>query len=176
MNKEILKSKMTFRILPFLTAPLLVLTSCAYMPIAQPQMVAEPDTADLMLADAADRATRALETLSAMERTQLPAASQAAIVPNAPQELRRAVTFDWVGPVEPLVEELTRKSGYRYNVIGKEPATPIIVTMSAINKPLINVFRDVGIQLGARADIKVDASTRMVELQYNDFANNRNDQ
>lgn len=153
----------------------LALTSCAYVPHAQKQMVAEPDTVDLMLADAADRATRALETLSAMEQTQIPTPN-AAIVPQAPQELKRAVTFGWAGPVEPLVEELSRKAGYRYGVIGAQPVTPIIVNITATNQPLINVFRDVGIQMGARANLKVDAASRMVEIQYTDFANNRNDQ
>ena len=153
----------------------LTLMSCAYSPYAQPQMVAEPDTVDLMLADAADRATRALETLSAMEQTQIPTQTTA-IVPNAPQELQRAVTFSWTGPVEPLIEELSRKAGYRYGIIGSKPVTPIIITMAATNKPLINVFRDVGIQMGARADLKVDASSRMIEIQYTDFSNNRNDQ
>ena len=153
----------------------LTLTSCAYVPYAQPQMVAEPDTVDLMLADAADRATRALETLSAMEQTQIPS-NTTAIVPNAPQELQRAVTFSWTGPVEPLVEELSRKVGYRYGIIGSQPNTPILITITATNKPLINVFRDIGIQMGARADLKVDAASRMVEVQYTDFANNRNDQ
>lgn len=133
-------------------------------------MVAEPDAVDLMLADAADRATRALETLSAMEQTKMPIKA-IATVPNAPQELQRAVTFDWTGPVEPLVEELARKTGYQYGVIGSQPPLPITVSMRAMNKPLINVFRDIGMQIGARADIKVDAQSRVIELQYSDFSN-----
>ncbi len=154
-----------------LTISILVLSACAYMPkTAQKQLVAEPDSVDLMLADAADRATRALETLAAMEQTQMPI-KPVAIVPNVPQELQRAVTFDWTGPVEPLVEELTRKAGYQYGIIGNKPSTPITITMKATNKPLINVFRDIGIQMGARADLKVDGRARMVEIQYADFAN-----
>jgi len=153
-----------------LSLSLLVLSSCAYSPIAQPQMVAEPDAVDLMLADAADRATRALETLSAMEQTKMPLKS-VAIVPDAPQELQRAVTFDWTGPVEPLVEELARKAGYQYGVIGSQPPLPITITLRATNKPLINVFRDIGVQMGARADLKVDAQSRLIELQYSDFSN-----
>lgn len=151
---------------------LISVSACAYVPRhnAQPQLVAEPDSVDLMLAEAADRATRALETLSAMEQTQMPIKA-IATVPNAPQELQRAVTFDWTGPVEPLVEELTRKAGYQYGIIGNRPALPITVTMRATNKPLINVFRDIGIQMGARADLKVDGQSRMIEIQYADFAN-----
>lgn len=153
----------------------LLVTSCAYVPNAQRQLVAEPDTVDLMLADAADRATRALETLSAMETSQNPKAALA-IVPNAPRELQRAVTVDWTGPVEPLVQDLSRKAGYRFGIIGARPSTPVVVSIAAINKPLINIMRDVGLQMGARADLKVNAQTRMIEIQYNDFSNNRNDQ
>ena len=148
----------------------LALSACHYIPKSQPQIVAEPDKVDLMLADAADRATRALETLSAMEQQQMPM-KPVAIVPNAPQELQRAVTFNWTGPVEPLVEELTRKVGYRYGVIGNQPTTPILINIKATNKPLINVFRDIGIQMGARGNLAVDAEGRVIEIQYADFAN-----
>lgn len=154
-----------------LSLSILALSACAYYPKqGTPQLVAEPDTVDLMLADAADRATRALETLAAMEQTQMPI-KPVAVVPDAPQELQRAVTFDWTGPVEPLVEELARKAGYQYGVIGNKPVTPITVSMNVTNKPLINVLRDIGIQMGARADLKVNGPARMIEIQYADFAN-----
>jgi defect-in-organelle-trafficking protein DotD len=149
----------------------LIVSGCAYVPrTPDRQLVAEPEPVDLMLADAADRATRALETLAAMETTQMPIKPIAA-VPNAPQELQRAVTFDWVGPVEPLVEELTRKAGYNYGVLGSTPAVPIVISIRAVNKPLINVFRDIGMQMGARGDLKVDANARMIEIQYAEFGN-----
>ena len=146
-------------------------SACSYMP-KQPdrQLVAEPDSVDLMLADAADRATRALETLAAMETTQMPI-KPVAMVPNAPQELQRAVTLEWTGPVEPLVEELTRKVGYNYGVIGSQPNLPIIVSLKVVNTPLINVFRDIGMQMGARGDLKVDANMRVIEIQYAEFGN-----
>jgi len=145
--------------------------ACAYIP-PQPQiqMVAEPDSVDLMLADAADRATRALETLAAMEQTQMPI-KPVTTIPNAPLELQRAVTFDWTGPVEPLVKDLARKAGYNYGVIGNQPSVPVTVTMRVMNRPLIEVMRDIGIQMGARADLNVNARSRIVEIQYADFAN-----
>jgi defect in organelle trafficking protein DotD len=143
-----------------------LLASCAYTPkFGETQLVAEPNPVDLMLADAADRSTRALETLAAMEQTKMPIKAIAS-VPNAPQELQRAVTFNWTGPVEPLVEELTRKAGYNYGVIGAQPPSPIIITMRAENKPLINVLRDIGMQMGARADLNVDAQMQAIEIQY----------
>lgn len=149
----------------------LTLSACTYMPKQrQTQLVAEPNSVDLMLADAADRATRALETLAAMEQTQMPI-KPVASVPNAPQELQRAVTFDWTGPIEPLVQELARKAGYSYGIVGAKPPTPITVTMNVMNKPLINVLRDLGMQMGARGDLNVNAQARAIEVQYASFSN-----
>jgi len=149
----------------------MALSACSYMPkTPDRQLVAEPNSVDLMLADAADRATRALETLAAMETTQMPIKPIAA-VPNAPQELQRAVTFDWTGPVEPLVEELTRKAGYNYGLLGSRPPIPVTISIRAVNQPLINVFRDIGMQMGARGDLKVDANMRTIEIQYAEFGN-----
>ena len=143
-----------------------LLSACAYTPRKQQvQLVAEPNSVDLMLADAADRATLALETLAAMEQTQMPI-KPIASVPQAPQELQRAVTFDWTGPVEPLVQELARKAGYNYGVIGAKPPLPITINLRATNKPLINVLRDIGMQMGARGDLNINAQSRMFEIQY----------
>jgi len=148
-----------------------LLCACSYHPkTPDRQLVAEPDSVDLMLADAADRATRALETLAAMEATQIPI-KPVAMVPNAPIELQRSVTFDWTGPVEPLVEELTRKAGYNYGVLGSRPPVPLNVNIRAVNQPLINVFRDIGMQMGARGDLKLDANVRTIEIQYAEFGN-----
>ncbi len=149
----------------------ILLSACAYNPAQrQTQLVAEHSSVDLMLADAADRATRALETLSAMEQSKMPI-KPIASVPNAPQELQRAVTFNWTGPVEPLVEELSRKAGYSYGVIGAKPATPITVSLNVMNKPLINVLRDIGMQMGARGDLNVNSQSRAIEVQYSSFSN-----
>ncbi len=135
---------------------------------AKPQIVAEPDPTSLMIADAADRATRALESLAAVEQTRTPSAAQsaAAMVPNAPPELQRAVTLNWAGPAEDLVRDLAAHATYSFNMIGDRPPTPVIVNVDAFNKPLIEVFRDVGLQLGTRADLRVDANRRVIEIIY----------
>ena len=143
-----------------------LLAGCAYTPKqGRPQVVAEPNSVDVMIADAADRATRALETLADIENTRTPVKS-IATVPNAPTELRRAVTFEWAGPVEPLVQELAKKAGYNYNTVGAKPPVPLIVNVRATNKPLIDVLRDIGLQMGARADLKIDGQVRVMEIHY----------
>ena len=143
-----------------------LMAGCAYQEqFARPQVVAEPNSVDVMIADAADRATRALETLADIENTKSPVKS-VAVVPNAPQELQRAVTFEWTGPVEPLVNELSKKAGYNYSTVGDAPSLPIIVNLRATNQPLIDVLRSIGLQMGARGDLKVNGQARVMEIHY----------
>lgn len=134
---------------------------------AKPQLVAEPDQTSLMIADAADRATRALESLAAVEQYRTPsAAAAAAVIPNAPAELQRAVTFNWSGPVEQVARDLAARAGYVFRTVGDQPPTPILVNLNVYNQPMIEVLRDIGLQMGTRADLKLDANRRAVEIIY----------
>lgn len=153
----------------------IMLSACgtfgAHRDSQKPQLVAEPEGPTLMLADAADRATRALEALAAVEQTRTPAAATAALVPNAPPELQKAVTFTWAGPVEPVARDLAGRAGYTFRTVGSAPTTPIIVNINAYNQPMIAVLRDIGLQMGTRADLRLDANTRSVEIVYRDTVN-----
>lgn len=172
-GKLVGRQKFKFNHVVVLCAALLLvfLNACEYTPSAEkPQLVASPDTVSLQLADAADRASRALETLAAVEKSRNPGEGVLG-VPNAPQELRRSVTVSWVGPVEPIAQDIASRAGYDFNVLGDEPPTPIVVNLSASNKQVIDVLRDLGLQMGMRADIKVDAARRMVELHYAPLVN-----
>ena len=130
-----------------------------------PQIVAAPDTVSAMLANAADRASTALETLAAIETTRTPA-TNVGPVGQAPAELRRAVTVNWIGPVEPISKSLAERAGYQFLTIGTPPPVPVVVSVDVENRPVIDVLRDIGLQLGVRGDVKVDGSRRMVEIHY----------
>lgn len=129
------------------------------------QLVAEPDPVALRLAAAVDRASVALETLASVEQARTPQAGLQA-VPYAPQELRRTVSVEWVGPIEPITRRLADKAGYRMRVNGDVPPAPLIVTVQAKQKSVIDVLRDVGLQAGQRATVSVDPEHRIVELNY----------
>ena len=129
------------------------------------QMVAEPDQVSLRLASAADRATAALATLASVEQARTPAVAIQS-VPSAPQELRRSVSVEWVGPIEPLTQKLAQRAGYRFQVNGSAPAAPVVVHVAAKQKSVVEVLRDVGLQAGTRADIAVDVDQKVVELNY----------
>ena len=130
-----------------------------------PQIVASPDTASIMLAESADRASTALEALAAVEKARTPA-TQMSPITNAPTELRRCITVNWVGPIEPIAKTLADRAGYGFLVLGKEPSIPVVVSIDAENERVVDVLRDIGLQLGMRGDVKVDAQAKMVEIYY----------
>ena len=130
-----------------------------------PQIVASPDTVSAMLAESADRASLALETLASVEKARTPAVDMSPIA-EVPVELRRSTSVNWVGPIEPIAKTLADRAGYGFLVLGNEPAIPVVVSVDAENTRVVDVLRDVGLQLGTRGDVKVDAQSRMVEIYY----------
>lgn len=139
--------------------------SAQYRTVRDPQVVASPDKVSLMLAEAADKASNALQTLAAIEQSRSPAVAVQPIH-NAPPELQRAMTITWYGPAEQLVKKLADRASYTFLALGDKPPVPLTVNIDAENKPIIDILRDVGLQFGVRADVKVDSTRRMVEIHY----------
>ena len=50
--------------------------------------------------------------------------------------------------------------------MGDRPPVPLTVNIDAENQPIIDILRDVGLQFGQRADVKVDGVRQMVEVHY----------
>ena len=130
-----------------------------------PQIVAAPDSVSAMLANAADKASNALQTLAAVEAARTPAPDLSP-VGDAPPELRRAMSVNWVGPVEPITKMLASRAGYEFLTVGNAPPTPLVISIDVQNRPVIEILRDVGLQMGVRADIRVDSSRKLIEIDY----------
>ncbi|MCB9988534.1 MAG: DotD/TraH family lipoprotein [Rhodospirillales bacterium] len=149
-----------------LVSAVVFVTACTpWKKVEPPQLVASPDKVSMMLAEAADRTSVALETLAAVEQARSPGIS-APPAEDVPVELRRAITVNWVGPVEPISKTLSDRAGYTFQVLGNPPPVAVIVSVDVENKPIIDVLRSIGLQLGMRADVRVDASRKTVELHY----------
>ena len=140
-------------------------TTYSQAPVKDPQLVATPDSVSVRLAQAADRASRSLEALAAVEQHREPSV-QIASVPNAPQELKRAITVEWYGPAEQIINDVAARASYTFQIFGDTPPTPIIVSLTARNRQVIDVLRDLGLQMGTKADLRVDANRRTIELYY----------
>lgn len=131
----------------------------------KPQLVVEPENVTMRLAQAADRASNALDTLAAIEQVRTPT-DLPPLAASAPPELRRSVTVNWIGPAEPIAKQLADRASYVLKVTGNVPETPVIVSLNVRNQPVIETMRDLGLQLGGRAELKVDANLKAVELHY----------
>ncbi len=124
---------------------------------------------DLQLAEAAERAADANETLAQVERTrtapQEPAISHEAIS-QLPSELQRPTTVNWTGTAADLTGEIARNIGYSYAVTGPEPSVPIMVSISATDEPAVKVLEDIGYQVAQFGEIHVDPDMKRLEFRY----------
>lgn len=75
-------------------------------------------------------------------------------------------TFDWSGPIEPLLVKVAKMTQYDVKVLGPTPPIPIVVTMMAENRRIADVVKDAGLQAGNRANIVVYPASRIIELRY----------
>lgn len=125
----------------------------------------EPDLVGTRIAQSAEKASKALETISGIEQQRFPVAPPddfSAMPPNMTQP----ITVRWTGPVEQIVQTLAQRAGLRYNTRGKPPSVPITVAIDVYQQPLVEVLRSIGLQAGRRADVNLDGQTGVIEIRY----------
>ena len=154
------------RIVCFLAA---LAAGCAPLGPDRDKAAATPDAmpgrAETLLIEAAQRAEAALTVLARIrseERSRTPAP----VPRDVPPELLRTATLDWIGPVETLAGTLAERAGYGFAVAGPRPVRPAIVAVAARDRPLLDLLRDAGMQLGAAGTLTVDAGRRAVRLDW----------
>jgi defect-in-organelle-trafficking protein DotD len=146
----------------------LLLAGCAnnQPPNVKP-VATEPDIVSVKLAQAADKASKALDTISNIEQQKNPATPP---IPddyaNAPPNMMQPVSLRWSGPIEQVASTLAERAGLRFRVKGREPAVPLVVNVDAYQQPILHVLRDIGLQAGTRADLAVDQNEGVVEVRY----------
>lgn len=118
------------------------------------------------LTEAAVSATDSLTEIAAIEKATQPKAK--INEPPNPDSigLGGLASVDWTGPIEPLVQKLAAAGHYKYRVIGKRPAIPVLVAVYAYNMPIADILRDANFQAGKRANIYIYPRRRVIELRY----------
>jgi defect-in-organelle-trafficking protein DotD len=76
------------------------------------------------------------------------------------------VTVSWSGEAAPLVTQLARAKGLEPKITGK-PIMPIPVSIDVTDADVVDVLRDIGAQLGSRADLIM--RNNQLELRYRTF-------
>jgi len=127
----------------------------------------EPDVVTVKLAQAADKASKALDGIANIEQQKNPAVPPIADdYANAPANMMQPVSIRWSGPIEQITRTLAERAGLRFRVKGREPAVPLVVNIDVYQQPLLHVLRDIGLQAGTRADLAIDQNEGVVEVRY----------
>ena len=127
----------------------------------------EPDIVSVKLAQAADKASRALDDIANIEQQQNPTASPIQNTDaDALPALMQPVSLRWSGPIELVGRTLAERAGMRFRVKGNQPAVPLVVNVDAYQQPILHILRDVGLQAGSRADLAINQNEGVVEVRY----------
>jgi defect-in-organelle-trafficking protein DotD len=127
----------------------------------------EPDIVSIKLAQAADKAAKALDTIADIEQQRNPTVPPLQRDPaSAPPALMQPVSLRWTGPIDQIGRVLAERAGLRFRVGGRTPGVPLIVSVDVYRQPIFYVLRDIGLQAGSKADILVNQSDGVVEVRY----------
>lgn len=148
---------------------LILLTSVAAASCANyatTPVATEPDLVGTRIAQAAEKASKALDTISGIEQERFPVMAGTEDYSSAPPNMTQPITVRWSGPIEQIVQTLASRAGMRYATRGKQPPVPITVAVDSYQQPLIEVLQSIGLQAGRRADIHLDGQTGVIEIRY----------
>lgn len=147
--------------LPLMAACILILSACSSPP--PPPSIDNPTAS---MAEASYSVSRSIVSLSETAQAAHPLPKLDPPPNPASYGMAGLTSVDWSGPVEPLVRQIAKVTGYRVRVLGTPPAIPVIVTVYDKNMMIADILRDVGYQCGRRAAIVVYPESRVIELRY----------
>lgn len=158
---------MTIRSNTFLLlSSLLIVSACSGGQTLTRPLASEPDIVTVKLAQAADKASKALDTIASIDQARNPAVQPLEDYSNIPSNLMQPVSVRWTGPIEQITKTLAERAGLRYHTKGNPPLTPLTVTVDAYEQPIVHILRDIGLQAGHRADLAIDSNSGFVEVRY----------
>ncbi len=159
----------------FIAASTLVLTGCGstvknevnlhYVAANHAPAEMNNQDAQVQLAEAATSVGKSLQQLSAMQMAVTPQTKLPEIDAKS-TGMTQVTSLDWSGPVQPLLEQIGKATGYKIQVLGEAPAIPVMVSISANNQVMADILRNVTYQVHNKANITVYSAKRIIELRY----------
>lgn len=126
----------------------------------------EQVNAQAQLAEAAAGVSRTLNHLAAMQRAKEPALYRDMPDVGASRQTEGVASVHWVGPIEPLLLQIAKKTGLKFVRYGQRTATPIIISVDAKQQPVSSIIQDISYQAQSHAVVKVNAAKKLLELRY----------
>ncbi|MBA2654542.1 MAG: type IVB secretion system lipoprotein DotD [Gammaproteobacteria bacterium] len=125
------------------------------------------DDAEIKLAEAAVSVSRSLDSLAEIEKAAHPCVRLPPPIDAPRFGLACLASVDWIGPVEPLLRRIADATHYCVRVLGRPPAIPVIVSITAKNTAFADILRNISLQIHKKACIVVYPNSRVIELRYN---------
>ena len=153
------------RVLPISTAALLLgLAGCSTVsPIAATVENPGMANAEVALQQSMGETGRELSRIGDMR----PAAVASARPKVLPGELEREISFQWHGSLDDAVRELAKIVGYTVEIRNATIFTERVqVSIEPPPRRAYDLFRELGVQAGARAGVHVDPQHHSVEVVY----------
>jgi defect-in-organelle-trafficking protein DotD len=84
------------------------------------------------------------------------------------QALSQPVVVNWYGPIAPVLETIASKAGYKLQVYGKPPQTPVLVNIDTTQAQTsaLDAIRNLDLQAGQNADILIYPNIKVISLRY----------
>lgn len=124
------------------------------------------DAATIKLAEAANSVSRSLNELAWIQAAATPPRDDSHLVNPTLYGMQTRTSVDWSGPIGPLVSRIADAGEFKLRILGKEPAIPVLVMVSAKDARLGDILRDIDFQAGTQAELVVYPEHRVIELRY----------
>lgn len=142
-----------------------LLVSCTHS-IRKPPVNNPSDDANIKLAEAAVSVSDSMMEMARVEKVITPPHKDNTLtIPNA-FNLQARASVDWSGPIEELTARVAKAAHYKIRVLGNDPSIPILISISAKDKSLAEILRDIDYQAGKKAYIHVYPNSQVIELRY----------
>jgi defect-in-organelle-trafficking protein DotD len=151
-------------------ALLFLLAGCAgknTVTFRKPPVNRPSDDATIKLAEAAVSVSGSMLEMARVEKVIYPHHNKnnRYRIQNA-YSLQARATVDWSGPIEELVARITAAAHFRFHVLGQAPPVPVLISISAKDRSLVELLRDIDYQAGKKANIYVFPQRQVIELRY----------
>jgi defect-in-organelle-trafficking protein DotD len=147
----------------------MLLNGCA-LTFKKPPANNPSDDATIKLAEAAVTVSDSMLEMARVEKVLKPhfGRNNRIYIPTT-RTLETRASVDWSGPIAELTARIAKAARFRFNVLGKAPAVPVLISINAKDASLAELLRNIDYQAGKKASIHVYPDRRVIELRYAKF-------
>ncbi len=125
--------------------------------------------AQQQIAEAASSVNQSLAELSSIQQATHPDVSMGSPITAQATGMTQVTSINFNGPLNDILGNIAKITGYKLNIIGNQPAVPVIINLNEQNKVMADILRNVTYQAAKQATIKVYPDKKIIELRYHQY-------